>query len=140
MSTENQNTSKLKIILDPIGRTILGECVGNCSGEESSCCDVLKLKNPVVLHIVPADNQGKMSVQLLPLFFREFLADKSADVVFSYPKDKVVVTDIDALDFRLQGQYAQIFNPQNVFVGGQQPLPDSPNTGQPPKVVDLFDE
>lgn len=140
MSTENtqKNSSQLIVILDPIGRTILGEKV---------CCDkecsesVLKIKNPVVLHIVPADNQGKMSVQLLPLFFREFLADKSGDVVFSFEKSKVVTTDIDALDFRLQGQYGQMFNPQNVFVnGGQAPAPQSPNDGQAPTVVSLFDE
>jgi hypothetical protein len=139
MSTENtENTgSKLIVILDPIGRTILGEKV--CCGQQCNE-DVLKLKNPVVLHIVPADNQGKMSVQLLPLFFREFLADKSGDVVFTFEKTKVVTTDIDALDFRLQGQYAQMFNPQNVFVnGGQQPAAN-PNDGQSPTVVSLFDE
>jgi hypothetical protein len=134
MSTENK---KLVVILDQIGRTVLGESV---------CCDksckedgFLKLKNPVILHIVPADNQGKMSVQLLPLFFREFLADKTGDVVFNFEKSKIITTDIDALDFRLQGQYTQMFNPQNAFVGnGEQPA--SPNTGEAPKVVDLFDE
>jgi hypothetical protein len=133
MSTENK---KLVVILDQIGRTVLGEavcCEGSCKD------DVVKLKNPVILHIVPADNQGKMSVQLLPLFFREFLADKTGDVVFSYEKSKVVTTDIDALDFRLQGQYAQMFNPQNAFVGGAE-QPATPNTGEAPKVVDLFDE
>jgi hypothetical protein len=140
MSTENQNNSNLTIILDPIGRTILGERVENCSKEQECCDKTLRLKNPVVLHIVPADNQGKMSVQLLPLFFREFLADKSSDVVFTYQKDKIVVTDIEVLDFRLQGQYAQIFNPQNIFVGSGGAAPNSPNTGEAPKVVDLFDE
>lgn len=135
MSTENKN--QLTVILDPIGRTILGEKV--CC--EKSCDEnVLKLKNPVILHIVPADNQGKMSVQLLPLFFREFLADKSGDVIFNYDKDQITTTDIDALDFRLQGQYAQMFNPQNQFVGGQGQAPTSPNNGEAPTVVSLFDE
>jgi hypothetical protein len=81
MSNEKE-TKKLTVILDPIGRTVLGEtvcCGGECSNE------VVKLKNPVILHIVPADNQGKMSVQLLPLFFREFLADKA----------KVIGKDLD---------------------------------------------
>lgn len=133
MSTENK---KLVVILDQIGRTVLGEAV--CCG--GSCEDnVVKLKNPVILHIVPADNQGKMSVQLLPLFFREFLADKTGDVVFNFEKSKVVTTDIDALDFRLQGQYSQMFNPQNAFVGTPEQAA-SPNTGEAPKVVDLFDE
>ena len=79
-----------------------------------------------------------MSVQLLPLFFREFLADKTGDVVFNYTADKIVTTDIDALDFRLQGQYSQMFNAQNAFV-----TPDtatSPASEEAPKVVNLFDE
>ena len=131
-TTETETTNKLIVILDAIGRTILGETT------PSSSDGVLSLKNPVILHIVPADNNGKMSVQLLPLFFREFLADKTGDVVFNYTADKIVTTDIDALDFRLQGQYSQMFNAQNAFVA-----PDtaaSPATEEAPKVVNLFDE
>ena len=132
MTTENTTpTTKLTVILDAIGRTVLGEDVSSTDGKVS-------IKNPVILHIVPADNNGKMSVQLLPIFFREFLADKSGDVVFHYEADKIVKTDIDALDFRLQGQYAQMFNKQNAFV-----TPDaaqSPKTDDSPKVVNLFDE
>ena len=130
MTTENK--TNLTVILDAIGRTILGQNV-------STATDTVQLKNPVILHIVPADNNGKMSVQLLPLFFREFLADKTGDVTFTYQTDKIVVTDIDALDFRLQGQYSQMFNPQNTFV-----TPDAaattPSSDEAPKVVNLFDE
>lgn len=133
MSNENTETNKLTVILDTIGRTVLGETV-------SADGDYIKLKNPVILHIVPADNNGKMSVQLLPLFFREFLADKTGDITFSYLKDKVVVTDIDALDFRLQGQYSQMFNGQNSFVAPSSNNPQSPNNGETPSVVNLFDE
>jgi hypothetical protein len=132
MTTETTTTTKLIVILDTIGRTILGETVPTTDGTVS-------LKNPVILHIVPADNNGKMSVQLLPLFFREFLADKTGDVVFTYTADKVTVTDIDALDYRLQGQYAQMFNNQNSFVAPES-APTSPDSGDAPKVVNLFDE
>jgi hypothetical protein len=129
--TTDTKTNKLIVILDTIGRTILGE-------EAGSTKTSLSIKNPVILHIVPADNNGKMSVQLLPLFFREFLADKTGDVVFTYSADKITVSDIDALDFRLQGQYSQMFNAQNAFV-----TPDavaSPASDEAPKVVNLFDE
>lgn len=126
MTTENTNT-KLTVILDSVGRTILGESV------ESTDTTSVSIKNPVVLHVVPADNQGKMSVQLLPLFFREFLADKTGDVVISYDASRISKTDIDALDFRLQAQYSQMFNKSNIFV---------PPTAQPDNssVVNLFDE
>jgi hypothetical protein len=129
MTTES-TTTKLIVILDTIGRTVLGETVPSTDG-------TVALKNPVILHIVPADNNGKMSVQLLPLFFREFLADKSGDVVFTYDASRVTATDIDALDFRLQGQYSQMFNKQNAFVTGDA---TSPKTDEAPKVVNLFDE
>lgn len=132
MTTENTNPN-LIVILDSVGRTILGEKVDGGSDSTTS------IKNPVILHIVPAGQDGRMSVQLIPLFFREFLADKTSDVVFSYDNAKVVKTNIDAIDFRLQGQYAQIFNPANQFVTGGT-APQSPNSGETPKVVNLFDE
>jgi hypothetical protein len=128
MTTET-TTNKLIVILDTIGRTVLGETVPSADGKVS-------IKNPVILHIVPADNNGKMSVQLLPLFFREFLADKTGDVVLTYEADKIVTTDIDALDFRLQGQYSQMFNAQNAFVTPDAAAPSE----EAPKVVNLFDE
>jgi hypothetical protein len=126
----NEQTSKLVLFLDPIGRNILGEQV-------SSENNLLSVKNPVILHVADSGG-GKMSVQLLPLFFREFLADKSSDVVFSYQLDKVVKTDIEAFDFRLQAQYNQIFSKQSVFVAPQ----DQPQQAQQPSnsVINLFDE
>jgi hypothetical protein len=121
-----QTTPTLTVILDSVGRTILGQTAPSKDGEVS-------IKNPVVLHVIPADNQGKMSVQLLPLFFREFLGDKTGDVTVNYKLDRISTTDIDALDFRLQAQYAQMFNANNSFVAPQ----DSTNNNP---VVNLFDE
>jgi hypothetical protein len=128
MTTETTTNTNLVVILDTIGRTILGE-------RQESPKGTFNVKNPVILHIVPADNNGKMSVQLLPLFFREFLADKSGDVVFTYDASRITSTDIDALDFRLQAQYSQMFNPQNSFVTeAPQSAPSNDS------VVKLFDE
>jgi hypothetical protein len=127
MSNQNNNTN-LTTFLDAVGRTILGEPVETTDTH-------VKVKNPVVLHVVPTDNTGKMSVQLLPIFFREFLADKTGDVVFSYEKRNITLTDIDALDFRLQAQYSQMFNKNNTFVTPQQ-QPQSPSQS----VINLFDE
>ena len=129
MTTNNTNPN-LTVILDPVGRTLLGEVAESTDGKYA-------IKNPVVLHIVPADNQGKMSVQLLPLFFKEFLADKTADVVFTYDPSRIATTNIDAIDFRLQGQYAQMFNPANIVVAPDQDSSAGDDSG---KVVNLFDE
>ena len=72
MNTENNSENKpsLIIFLDSIGRLILGE------KEESTDDNIFNVKNPVVI-MINGDQTGKMSVQLFPLFFREFLADKS---------------------------------------------------------------
>jgi hypothetical protein len=124
MTTTNLS---LTVILDSVGRTILGETA------TSSDLTKLSIKNPVVLHVIPADAQGKMSVQLLPLFFREFLGDKSGDVTVNYDLSRISTTDIDALDFRLQAQYAQMFNKASNFVPQSQPETK-------PEVISLFDE
>lgn len=124
----SNTTPTLTVILDSVGRTILGETVTSTDTTKVS------LKNPVVLHVIPADNQGKMSVQLLPIFFREFLGDKNGDVTVSYDVNRIITTDIDALDFRLQAQYAQMFNKANSFVT---PAGAPQNN---PSVINLFDE
>ena len=131
-TTETTNTTTPIIFLDPVGRTIMG------TTEPSTEENILNVKNPVVI-IVGGDNSGKMSVQLFPLFFREFLADKNSDVVFSYKKNEITSSNITTIDFRLQAQYSQMFAKTNTFV-----TPDGASAPQAPseekKVVNLFDE
>lgn len=125
------DTTTLTTILDTVGRTILGEVVADKTNDT-----ILALKNPVVLNVVPQDQSGRMSVQLLPIFFREFLPDKTADVVFSYKKNNITETDIEAIDFRLTAQYNQMFNKSNVFV----PPAGATANGTNNSVINLFDE
>jgi hypothetical protein len=128
----SETTTNLTTILDAVGRTILGETVAEKTNDE-----VLALKNPVVLNVVPQDQSGRMSVQLLPIFFREFLPDKTGDIVVSYKKKNITETDIEAVDFRLQAQYNQMFNKSNIFVP---PTPSVDQGGSSGGIVNLFDE
>lgn len=130
MNNQTQTNSNYVLFLDSVGRTILGE------SSEDSTDSVLKVKNPVVI-MINGDKTGKMSVQLFPLFFREFLADKEADVVLSYQKDNITESNIEALDFRLQAQYSQMFNKNNTFVPPQEQPPEQ-SSGE--SVINLFDE
>lgn len=133
-TTTTNETTKVTAFLDTVGRTIVGELV-------NSDDSFLKVKNPVVLHIVPQDEQGRMSVQLLPIFFREFLAEKTADVVFSYNKNNITETDIETFDFRLEAQYKQLFNKSNIFVPNSSGGVATPtSTANNPSVINLFDE
>jgi len=127
----SETTTTLTTILDTVGRTILGEVVADKTNDT-----ILALKNPVVLNVVPQDQNGRMSVQLLPIFFREFLPDKTGDVIFSYKKDSITETDIEAIDFRLSAQYSQMFNKSNVFVPPSAPASGGTNSS----VINLFDE
>jgi hypothetical protein len=132
--TTETNNPNIVTFLDAVGRTIVGTLIAEQSNDT-----ITAVQNPVVLHVVPQDQSGRMSVQLLPIFFREFLADKTANVTFFYKKDTITETSIEAFDFRLQAQYTQMFNPSNIFV--------PPNAGQvsgtgqaPSSVINLFDE
>jgi hypothetical protein len=128
----NTSNTKLSVFLDYLGRSIIGEVVEKTDS-------LIKVKNPVILHVPPSpDNSGRMSVQLYPLFFREFLADKTEDVVFDFLKDKVVETSIEAIDYRLQAQYTQMFNKNNEFVSGGQPSQQPQQAAN--DVIKLFDE
>jgi hypothetical protein len=124
-------TTNLTTILDTVGRTLLGEVVADQTTDS-----VLALKNPVVLNVVPQDQSGRMSVQLLPIFFREFLPDKTDDVTFFYKKANITETSIEAIDFRLQAQYSQMFNKSNIFVPPSEPASPGGKGG----VINLFDE
>jgi hypothetical protein len=129
MSDTNTN-NKLTIFLDYVGRTIVGELA---SEDENK----INVKNPVVLSTVPTPD-NRMSIQLFPLFFREFLADKEGDVVFSFNKNTITSSDIETLDFRLQAQYSQIFNKSNIYVPSNQGIATPENKG--PDVIKLFDD
>jgi hypothetical protein len=129
MNTENNSETKpsLIIFLDSIGRLILGEKVDSTDDKN------FNVKNPVVI-MINGDQTGKMSVQLFPLFFREFLADKSSEVILHYKKDAITLSNIETLDFRLQTQYTQMFNNNNAYVA---PQPQQQDQGG---VINLFDE
>lgn len=127
MSQEN----KLKVFLDSVGRTIIGEELNTSDSSK------LKIKDPVFVNIVPDAQSGRISLQLLPLFFREFLADPTESVTWTWPRANVVETDDLHLDFKVLAQYQQIFTaakqpPQ------QQATPSIQQQQQ--NIVKLFDE
>ena len=137
-TTDTTTNPNITTFLDAVGRTIVGTLVA-----DETTDSILAVQNPVVLHVVPQDQSGRMSVQLLPIFFREFLAEKTADVTFYYKKDTITETSIEAFDFRLQAQYVQMFNKSNIFVPpstGEVVPASSAAPSEAPKIVNLFDD
>jgi hypothetical protein len=125
MSEQEQN--KIVVFLDSVGRTVLGEKIESKTTEE-----VLAVKNPAVVHILPNQQTGQLQLQILPLFFKEFLADKNEGTAWSY-KRKNITEGIDIVfDFKLEAQYRQIFAAAPATAPQQQ-------QGSP-EVIKLFDE
>lgn len=96
-------SQNIKVFIDHVGHTIVGEVL--------SSDKTLEVKNPAVLIAAPNAN-GQLTVQLVPVFFKEFVkASKREDgVIFSYPIDKVVQSEAE-LDERLTEQYVNMFRP-----------------------------
>jgi hypothetical protein len=122
-NTEN----KIAVFFDSVGRTILGEKL-----EDKTTDKVLSIKNPAVVHIMPNQQTGQLQLQILPLFFKEFLADKDSGTVWSYNRENITEAVDVTFDFKLEAQYRQI------FASGPAPAPQQPQGS--PEVIKLFDE
>jgi hypothetical protein len=91
---------KLVTFLDNIQRTIIATLVS----EDKTTLTVTK---PVILQVTPTPDK-KLQVQLYPVFFREFTANRDEFANWTYSKSTVVVSDVE-LEANLQLQYAQMF-------------------------------
>ena len=122
---EKENKETLTVFLDTIGRTILGAL-------EAEDSNSITIKNPAVVNITPNPTNGQISLQLLPLFFREFLADSTEPTKWVYQKSLITRCQDITLDFKFLAQYGQIFSP----IQAQQA--ESPKGDG--NVIKLFDE
>jgi len=122
--TEN----KIVVFFDSVGRTILGEKI-----EDKTTDTILCIKNPAVIHITPNQQTGQLQLQILPLFFKEFLADKNEGTLWRYNRS-IITESVDIVfDFKLETQYRQIFINNGPVEQPQQPQGS-------PEVIKLFDE
>ena len=127
------NKDNLITFLDSVQRTVIGEIIGEVNGEFTL------IKNPVVVNISQHIGQngqptGQMALQLLPVFFKEFLGDKSAETIYKYPSNQITRIDFNGgFDFKLYAQYESLFNAPT-------PLEFSKSKPTEKKVINLFDE
>lgn len=127
MEPENKPIDKSNIIsfLDATGRALFGEHVPSLD-----TADTIAIKNAVVVHVVPQPN-GTMALQLLPIFFREFLAESNNSYTYNFPKNSIALMQSTAFDFKLYAQYETMFRPIDIA-----PVTLAPES----KKVKLFDE
>ena len=121
MSTEK---NKIIVFLDNIGRTIIGKVASETDTK-------LSVENPALVHVQPNPQQNNLQLQLLPLFFKEFLSDKSQSTFWNFNKNTVTISDEMGLAPQFVAQYEQIFTV----------IPVNPaDSGAQPDVVKLFDD
>ena len=120
----------LKIFVDSVGRTIIGEVVEDTD-------TALKVKNPCTIFVQPND-QGQLQVQTVPMFFREFLTPEGRDAGTTWTFNKATIVDSDCadhLDGKLKTQYDTIITTLTA--------PDAQvdmDSSDEPEVVKLFDD
>lgn len=115
----SNTTKKLIVFLDNVGRTIIGKI----SRETETFVSV---ENPALVHIQANPQTNQLQLQILPLFFKEFLQDKGAPTIWNYKKSNMTIADDMQFNVQFVAQYEQIFQP--------------PQPQGEPKTVKLFDE
>ena len=94
---------KITIFNDTIGRTCFGEVV-----EEND--NILKLKNPAMIMVTP-NEQGQMKVDVIPLFFSEFIepnAEGEKVNNFSFVKNNIAIIETKLTDRILEHYFTKI--------------------------------
>ena len=115
----SNTNSQLTVFLDSIGRTIIGKAVNQ---DEFS----ISIENPALVHIQANPQTNQLQLQILPLFFKEFQADKNQPTVWNYKKSNITLSEEIVFASQFTAQYEQLFQP--------------PQPQGEPKVVKLFDE
>jgi hypothetical protein len=122
MST--QNTNKIVVLLDQVGRTIIGEL-------EHADEQYTTINNPAVIDVRP-NGEGGLALQLLPVFFKEFLASAGTNTQWKFNNASCAIcTKID-LNPNFVANYKQMFADPTA-------VPATPNLPSP-DVIKLFDE
>ena len=124
--------NEIVAFIDNVGRTIVGRV-----NEQTKTR--LTVDNPAIVNINVQQDNGQISVQLLPFIFAEFVHESVRDSVsWSFNKQNIVISSNIKLDDRILQQYVQIIeNPQPPPAG---PPPTEAGDQPPPEPVKLFDD
>lgn len=97
--------NKIVVFFDQVGRTILGERIDNKTNNTE-----LVIKDPAVLHTISEQQTGQLQLQILPLFFRDFLADKNDSITWTYKRVNITEASETVLNNKIEAQYRQMFS------------------------------
>lgn len=119
--------------VDSVGRVIVGQAV------KSKSKGTLQIKEPAVVNVQVNQQNGQISVQLLPFIFREFVTEKARErgVVWNFNAENIVTSDNIELDDAIIKQYENIFTRPVLTAAPQEQA--EPKT-EDAEVVKLFDD
>tara|TARA_R110000868_G_scaffold133029_6_gene344411 strand:+ start:1831 stop:2205 length:375 start_codon:yes stop_codon:yes gene_type:complete len=120
MATKNTNNNVI-VFLDNIGRTLIGNKLDDTATH-------IAVQNPALVHINANPQNNQLQLQILPLFFREFQADKTEPTVWNFNKSSITLSNSITFGFQFLAQYEQMFQ-----VTTEQPEGKT-------EIVKLFDE
>ncbi len=116
----SDTNKKLVVILDGLGRTIVGKDGGQTDTK-------LSLENPCIIHVQPNPQSNQLQLQLIPVFFKEFLNDFSSPTIWTYDKSSVAISNDLSFAPQFIGQYENMWKV-------------TPPPSAEPQVVKLFDD
>lgn len=97
--------------------------MGKLAGQDEK---TLSVSNPAIVHVQPNLQNGQLQLQILPLFFKEFLSDKGVPSVWDFNRSNITLSkDLD-LSPQFVAQYENLF-------GAPPPVAE-------PEVIKLFDD
>jgi hypothetical protein len=138
----NQKYTKLVPFVDNVGRIIVGRTIDK---PLSKTAKFLEISNPAIVNIQMQED-GQVSVQLIPYMFREFLTEQSQEqTVWQFNVETITFSKSVSLDDRINEQYRQIFEitdeeREALITQMQADQTASGDTAAEPGVVKLFDE
>jgi len=133
--------TKLVPFVDNVGRIIIGRTDPKGLPKTAKS---LQVKNPAIVNIQMQED-GQVSVQLIPYMFREFMTTESQDsTVWEFNLDTITFSKDVNLDDRINEQYRQIFEltdgeKEDLIKKMQEDQSGAP-AGAQPETVKLFDE
>ena len=132
--------TKLVPFVDNVGRIIIGRVEPKSPTKTATS---LQVKNPAIVNIQMQDD-GQVSVQLIPYMFREFMTEESQEsTTWEFKLDTITFSKDVNLDDRINEQYRQIFElteeeKANLITKMQSEAPAT--EGSAAETVKLFDD
>jgi hypothetical protein len=130
---------KYILYTDTLGRLLIGK-------EHSRKESIISIKNPAIIHAIHKEGGG-LQITVIPIVFREFLADKDEPIIFDYTETSINIAQNPILDARIMAQYEQMYAPlKDVIQIPKVPQSNPANAAtsnvaqNKPNIIKLFDE